>query len=439
MNRVNNTGKRKVNPDFDLLANSQSRKTKSQPSISAKATRSIMSIFNSKFRLFVFSFFLLCLFYFINYSSSLKFNKPFISKLKFDHQDSSNADNSVSAEQIELKAAFLPDTSLAKTINYSKINDMTTPDLPDLDIKTGSLLTPLLVARPVGSAAHTNVRTFLANKLQEYGMKVTLDSFNDTTPLGDKTFTNVIGTTVSKSANDLVSGRRLLLSAHYDSKLFKNFDFIGATDSSVPVAIILSAMKMLKDINFASSGNKNSVQVVFFDGEEAFEDWSSVDSLYGSRHLAAKMHSESDPQLKSFGYNIPQTKMIDLFVLLDLIGSKNPSFYDLNPPSSSADTTKIQANAYALMSKIESDLVDLKILQKRFLATPSSNSRFGSVDDDHRPFIDKNVPILHLISTPFPNVWHTINDNASNLDQYAINHFAILIRAFVVAYLDIQI
>ncbi len=32
--------------------------------------------------------------------------------------------------------------------------------------------------------------------------------------------------------------------------------------------------------------------MVFFDGEEAFVDWSDTDSLYGSRHLAAKWEQE---------------------------------------------------------------------------------------------------------------------------------------------------
>lgn len=34
-----------------------------------------------------------------------------------------------------------------------------------------------------------------------------------------------------------------------------------------------------------------SLMMVFFDGEEAFLEWSKSDSLYGSRHLAAKMES----------------------------------------------------------------------------------------------------------------------------------------------------
>lgn len=31
--------------------------------------------------------------------------------------------------------------------------------------------------------------------------------------------------------------------------------------------------------------------MVFFDGEEAFVEWTKTDSLYGSRHLAEKMES----------------------------------------------------------------------------------------------------------------------------------------------------
>jgi len=31
------------------------------------------------------------------------------------------------------------------------------------------------------------------------------------------------------------------------------------------------------------------VQLLFFDGEEAFVEWTETDSLYGARHLADKM------------------------------------------------------------------------------------------------------------------------------------------------------
>lgn len=38
-----------------------------------------------------------------------------------------------------------------------------------------------------------------------------------------------------------------------------------------------------------------TLQLVFFDGEEAFEEWTDTDSLYGSRHLAEIMERTPHP------------------------------------------------------------------------------------------------------------------------------------------------
>ena len=35
------------------------------------------------------------------------------------------------------------------------------------------------------------------------------------------------------------------------------------------------------------------IVVVFFDGEEAFKDWTHTDSVYGSRHLANKWKKDN--------------------------------------------------------------------------------------------------------------------------------------------------
>ncbi|NXR74629.1 QPCTL protein, partial [Pycnonotus jocosus] len=39
----------------------------------------------------------------------------------------------------------------------------------------------------------------------------------------------------------------------------------------------------------ATQAPQVTLQLLFLDGEEAFGDWSVTDSLYGARHLAAKM------------------------------------------------------------------------------------------------------------------------------------------------------
>ncbi len=55
----------------------------------------------------------------------------------------------------------------------------------------------------------------------------------------------------------------------------------------------------------------NSVWLVFFDGEEAIQQWSATDSLYGSRHLAAKWDRDGT------------LKRIKAFLLVDMIGDKD--------------------------------------------------------------------------------------------------------------------
>lgn len=86
--------------------------------------------------------------------------------------------------------------------------------------------------------------------------------------------------------------------------------FIGATDSAVPVSILCSVASALTPLlrerhdRVAAAAAKGEVpalgtdgfdeaeaarttlQIVLFDGEEAYKDWSDTDSTYGSRHLA---------------------------------------------------------------------------------------------------------------------------------------------------------
>ena len=70
-----------------------------------------------------------------------------------------------------------------------------------------------------------------------------------------------------------------------------------------------------------------TLQFIFFDGEEAFKTWTATDSIYGARHLAGKWE-----QPYVYGnYHGTFLDRIDIFVLLDLLGAKNPQLYSLNP------------------------------------------------------------------------------------------------------------
>lgn len=56
-----------------------------------------------------------------------------------------------------------------------------------------------------------------------------------------------------------------------------------------------------------------TLQLIFFDGEEAFHDWTATDSIYGARHLANRWGSVPSGEI---------LKSIDAFVLLDLLGAE---------------------------------------------------------------------------------------------------------------------
>ncbi|VDM04937.1 unnamed protein product [Schistocephalus solidus] len=57
------------------------------------------------------------------------------------------------------------------------------------------------------------------------------------------------------------------------------------------------------------------------------------------------------------------------------------------------------------------------------------------IEDDHIPFIDRGVPVLHLIPLPFPPQWHTLEDNLENVDMRTVRDLQLLVAGFVSRYL----
>ena len=165
-----------------------------------------------------------------------------------------------------------------------------------------------------------------------------------------------------------------------------------------------------------------TLQFIFFDGEEAFVKWSDTDSLYGSRHLAAKWEKQ---RYTSRGVTGNQNDRIDLFVLLDLLGADNMQIWNLE---------KSGSRWYDRLVSIETNLIIAGVLSEAIFTNRQGHD---GIEDDHVPFKKRGVPILHLIATPFPKVWHTINDNKANLDFGKIEHFSRILRVFVAEYLGL--
>lgn len=62
----------------------------------------------------------------------------------------------------------------------------------------------------------------------------------------------------------------------------------------------------------------------------------------------------------------------------------------------------------------------------------------GLIEDDHIPFQARGVDILHMIPTPFPSVWHNMNDDGEHLDLDTVEDWTKLVTAFAAEWLDLE-
>lgn len=282
----------------------------------------------------------------------------------------------------------------------------------------------LLVPRVVGTEGHKNVANYITNELDKLGYEIEMDEFQERTPnFGVLTFKNIIARLNPKATKFLV------LACHYDSKFFSEFNFIGATDSAVPCAMILNLAKVLqKELNNAKNQTSISLKLVFFDGEEAFQQWGPNDSIYGAKHLAQTWGENL--RVAADGNTMSHIESIDVLVLLDLIGAKNPKFYSF------FENTRPW---YNILSNAEKQLSSLGLLTGYSNRYFVDRSQYSFIEDDHIPFYHRGVKVVHVIPTPFPFVWHREEDNANAIDLDVVENLNKIFRVFVAKSLHLSV
>jgi glutaminyl-peptide cyclotransferase len=290
--------------------------------------------------------------------------------------------------------------------------------------KFTQLLAPIMVRRIPGTPQHAQVRKHIIDSLERFGFTVATHDFTARVPAMDNfisgqdmPFSNIVATFHPNAP------RRMVFACHYDSKYFNaNSNFIGAIDSAVPCAMLLDMARTLGPALGKVLSPDVTLQLIFFDGEEAFKDWSATDSLYGSRALA---------QLWQQTGVLPQ---IDVMVLLDLLGTElgecQGGFFR-NCPQLASYMSSTQL-LYDRLIRIEETMSRRKLfvshpgLRRYFQTEP----RYGAqIEDDHVPFMRRGVPILHAITVPFPETWHKNGDNAESLHWPTIQNLNTAFRA----------
>ncbi|UXI18068.1 hypothetical protein NH340_JMT04011 [Sarcoptes scabiei] len=143
-----------------------------------------------------------------------------------------------------------------------------------------------------------------------------------------------------------------------------------------------------------------------------------------SRSSSPKMKKSSNNphqreyRLESLSLNPQTLDRIKLFLLLDLIGGTNFRFYNtnLNTTSYFHRLISIEKNLIKQTKSIDGGAQTFSIRQKLRIFQERPALMISLVQDDHLPFLIRNVPVMHLIPHPFPRQWHRFEDNFDNLN-----------------------
>lgn len=247
--------------------------------------------------------------------------------------------------------------------------------------------------RPPGSQGAIEVRNYVTSILEDSGWVVGAQNARADTPLGPRTFTNLIARFPAQPDADpwkqKVDG---LFCAHLDSKYYPNKRFLGADDAASACGLILAmAQEMSKDPARASR-----LELIFFDGEEALtEDMGPkpngiFDGLYGSRAYAARWNNTRDKP--RFG------------ILLDMVGHRDLS---IRVPADSPP--ELVAVMYRAARKTGHEEI--------------FGMAEGAILDDHVPLNNAGIPTIDIIGDfQRSDWWHTPKDN---LDLISADSLAI--------------
>ena len=214
-----------------------------------------------------------------------------------------------------------------------------------------------------GSEGLAKAQAFLRKQFAKDN--VTEDTFVADTPAGPQALDNFI---VKFPGN---KDGIIVLATHYETNYFlKDTSFVGANDGASTTGLLIEIANRLRAAAGGKPRDGYSIWLVFFDGEEAVKSWSDSDSLYGSRHLAAKWQNDGT------------LKKIKALLLADMIGDKN---LDILRESTSAPWLVDLVKQAAIR---EGD-------QRYFFKTTEA------IEDDHKPFVQRGVPAIDIIDIDY--------------------------------------
>jgi Zn-dependent M28 family amino/carboxypeptidase len=222
--------------------------------------------------------------------------------------------------------------------------------------------------RPAGSAALGSTRRYIKDQLAQAGVKVVEQRFEADTPIGRITMANLVARIPGPVPDTLI------FAGHYDTKLFRDFRFVGANDAGSSTAFLIELGRVLK-----ARRNRLTIELLFLDGEEAMVEWTGDDHTYGSRHYVEAARKDGT------------LRQIRALILVDMIGDR-----DLKIRREEASTPWLTDLIWTSARRLKLDGVFIDETMR--------------IEDDHVPFLQGGVPAVDIID--FDNIpwWHTAGD-----------------------------
>ena len=242
--------------------------------------------------------------------------------------------------------------------------------------------------RPPGSAAADETRRYIKAQMAAIGVQVAEQAFEAKTPIGQVKMVNVRATIPGARPE------RIILAGHYDTKLFREFRFVGANDAGSSTAFLIEMARVLQ-----ARKNPLTIELLFTDGEEAFIDWYlGDDNRYGSRHYVKEATRTGD------------LARIKAMILVDMIGDREL-------------VLKRETKSTPWLTEIIWSTG--KALGYRSIFVDASTE----VDDDHVPFLNAGVPAVDIIDLDYAP-WHTAGDT---LDKVSARSMEVVGRVLTAA------
>jgi Zn-dependent M28 family amino/carboxypeptidase len=214
-----------------------------------------------------------------------------------------------------------------------------------------------------GSPGHLKAEEFIKQHFAAEAAKGNLetDTFTATTPAGLQTMRNYIVKYPGKKDGIIV------LASHYETNYpLRDIEFYGANDGAATTALLIEIGNVLR----AHPPEGYSVWLVFDDGEEAVKSWTASDSLYGTRHLAAKWSNDGTlAKIKAF---LVADMCADKDLNIDHVDNSTPWLLDV-----------------------------LKVAAKNTGHSAYIFKYNESEEDDHLPFAQRGVPVLDVIDAHY--------------------------------------